>query len=261
MCWICPICSTSNEDSTRICFVCGHERKRKRVPIEEIESSYEQGCAYYRNESYESAFELLNFAAEHRYVPALIKIAECYRLGRGTAISERKAYESYLSAAKKGDSFSQYEVAKCYYYGYGTSKNLARTVLWLEKAAEQNCLQAMKMLAVMLLDGEGVTQDIDRALDLFEEVSDLRYMDDEATDPDVLLGIGRCYKLAGRKIKAASYFKKAAKAGNAEAQYILAVCYLEGTGVFRSITKAKMWLERSVEKGHIKAYEKLSELD
>ena len=87
MCWICPICSTSNEDTTRICFVCGHERKRKRVPIEEIESSYEQGCAYYRNESYESAFELLNFAAEHRYVPALIKIAECYRLGRGTAIS------------------------------------------------------------------------------------------------------------------------------------------------------------------------------
>ena len=64
-----------------------------------------------------------------------------------------------------------------------------------------------------------------------------------------------------RKIKAASYFKKAAKAGNAEAQYILAVCYLEGTGVFRSITKAKMWLERSVEKGYTKAYEKLSELD
>ena len=72
MCWICPICSTANEVSTRICFVCGHERKRKRVPIEEIESSYEQGCAYYRNESYESAFELLNFAFIIRKDPGTI---------------------------------------------------------------------------------------------------------------------------------------------------------------------------------------------
>ena len=260
MCWICPICSTSNENSVRVCFVCGHERKRKRVSIEEIESSYEQGCDYYLNESYDIAFELLNFAAEHRYVPALIKVAECYRLGRGTLASERKVYESYMSAAKKGDAISQYEIAKCYYYGYGTTKNFSRAISWLEKAVEQDYLPSIKMLANMCLNGEGVVRDSERALELFEKVEFLSDMNDE-TDSDAFLGMGRCYQIEGRNFKAASYFKKAAKANNAEAQYVLGLCYLDGTGVFRNRKKAKFWLELAVRNGYSKAYEKLCELD
>ncbi len=260
MCWICPICSTSNENQTRICFVCGHERKLKKVSIEEIESSYEKGFEYYCNENYDSAFELFCFCAEHKYVPALIKIAECYMLGRGTITSERKVYESYLAAAKKGDSFSQYVVAKCYYSGYGTSKNLSRTVLWLKKSVEQNNVQAMKMMAKMLMDGEGITQDIVRSLSMLEKVTELQGMKDGAADSDVIVGYGRYYQLTGRNYKAASYFKKAAKSGNAEAQYALAICYLNGDGVFRSVMKARQWLEYSAANGYAKAVEKLSEL-
>ena len=260
MFWICPICSSSNENISQVCFVCDYERKRKRIPIEETEAIYKKGCTYYQSKNYEKAFECLSFASEQKHVPALIKIAQCYRLGHGTDVSERKAYEALLQAAKKGDCFSQHEVAKCYHNGYGTAKKNSRAVIWLEKAVEQGYYPSMILLATILLDGEGVPMDGKRALELYKKAEELCLLKCSEVDPDIILGIGRCLQLEGKSIKAAIYFKKAAKAGNPEAQYNLALCYLSGNGVFKSEKKAEKWLALASEKGCSNAFWKLYEL-
>ena len=55
--------------------------------------------------------------------------------------------------------------------------------------------------------------------------------------------MGRCYKkgkgVDKDKVKAFQYFSKAAKQGNAKAQFALGECYFEGKGVAQDKAKAK----------------------
>lgn len=44
-----------------------------------------------------------------------------------------------------------------------------------------------------------------------------------------------------------------AKAGNAESQYLLGVCYYEGKGIAVNQSEAKNWLEKASKKGHVGA--------
>lgn len=61
--------------------------------------------------------------------------------------------------------------------------------------------------------------------------------------------MGSCFPFfEGKTIETASCYKTDAKAGNAKMQYMLAMCYLDGNGVFKSVTKAKKWLELSMKK-------------
>ena len=53
---------------------------------------------------------------------------------------------------------------------------------------------------------------------------------------------------------------RAAKAGNAEAEYRVARCYLEGSGVPASRTEGARWLERAAGRGHIEAQTLLAAL-
>ncbi|MFN7038701.1 MAG: tetratricopeptide repeat protein [Alphaproteobacteria bacterium] len=49
---------------------------------------------------------------------------------------------------------------------------------------------------------------------------------------------------------------KNAKQGNKQAQYTLGCMYIEGEGVRINLSKAKFWLEKSAEAGHLLAIDK-----
>lgn len=251
------MCSTSNTNEERTCFVCFHERAPKRLPLKEQIASYQQGLTHYEKRNYEGAVECLSLAAEQGYVPALLLLAECYRLGRGTGQSPRKCYEACLRAAKKGDASAQYAAAMCYYEGYGTSKHFPRAMSWLEKAAARNHVPSVKRLAFMYLHGQGTDPNATQALRLYQRAGELPGVQ----DPEIDLGLGYCYDALGRTFRATQLYKNAAKAGNPEAQYVLGDCYARGRGVFRNLCKARHWYTLSANNGFAKALEALRNLD
>ena len=53
---------------------------------------------------------------------------------------------------------------------------------------------------------------------------------------------------------------RAARAGFAEAEFLLGCCYLEGAGVPRSRREATRWLERAAEHGYVEAQSRLAVL-
>lgn len=258
MSWVCPMCSTSNERKCSSCFVCGYEHRKKRVSLKEIKTAFNRGIELYNKGNYQEAFEFISFAAEHRDLEALLLVAELYKYGRGTEIDKRKSYESYIIAAQKNDAYAQYQVALCYYSGEGTRQSYTYAIKWLEKASEQKYPDAIRLLANMYMKGEGVWSDYDKAIELFKEAN-IYYRPQNNTDiyedPESLLGIALCYQLKGKKIRAAFYFKKSAKYGCAEAQYMLSKCYKKGYGVFKSDVKAKEWYSKAKSNGYVKKTE------
>jgi len=59
-----------------------------------------------------------------------------------------KRFQKYLNALKtnENDSKSQYELARCYYYGFGTRENKDKGLEWFKIAANNGNVEAMNML-------------------------------------------------------------------------------------------------------------------
>ena len=54
----------------------------------------------------------------------------------------------------------------------------------------------------------------------------------------------------GEAAEAVKYYRKAAEAGHAKAQYNLGVCYDEGVGVAKDPAQAFAWYSKAAEKGN-----------
>src|SRR5579875_1588351 len=63
---------------------------------------------------------------------------------------------------------------------------------------------------------------------------------------------------SGKEAEGFAVLARAADRGNAEAQYRVGRCYLEGKGVPPSRTDAALWLERAAEGGHVDAQQLLA---
>jgi len=59
-----------------------------------------------------------------------------YENGKGVKKNLEKAYEYYLSAARKGNLDSQKKVAEMYKEGIGTEKNIEKSEYWLNQIEE-----------------------------------------------------------------------------------------------------------------------------
>ena len=62
-------------------------------------------------------------------------------------------------------------------------------------------------------------------------------------------------------MKQAELYRKAAERGNAEAQYMLGLCYGTGKGVEVDQAEAKKWYRKASEQGFVPAKQLLSELN
>lgn len=137
--------------------------------------------------------------------------------------------EQFLSAAKNGDPKSQYEVAKCYYYGMGFRIDPEEATKWFREAAEQYLELAE--------DGDRNAQLIIGDCLCFGEKSDkVRAMSlhwyklaADAGLPEAQLALGNAYNNGiGGKVehaKAFQCYEKASQAGNIEAKYALGNMY------------------------------------
>jgi TPR repeat protein len=163
------------------------------------------------------------------------------RLNAGLAALKREHYatalRSWLPLAEAGDPEAQANVGYMYEEGLGVSQQLDVAVGWYEKAAASGSMQANHNLGMIFAEGRGAPQSWVRALRYFEEAANdipaSRYM------------IGYTYFQGEGNIqnrpRAFREFMDAALDGYADAQYMIAFMYLDGSGIPKQPIQAYVW--------------------
>lgn len=179
-------------------------------------------------------------AAEQGHAQAQYALAQCYAEGLGVPQDAARAGKWYLAAAQQGVAEAQFAIAVAYESGAaGVEKNDSDAARWFEAAAEQGVPAAQCSLARCYEYGVGVEQDDAAALKWYRAAA-------EQGHPGGMVGLGlACWSgLAGSDIneaEAVEFFRKAMRAGNAYAQYLLGICYEEGKGVQMDEAEAFKW--------------------
>lgn len=81
-------------------------------------------------------------------------------------------FPNSIDAAKRGDPKAQYEIAQCYEYGIGVTKNMNFAVYWYWKCADQDYSPGLNALGCCYFKGEGVQQDYIIAALLFKRAAE-----------------------------------------------------------------------------------------
>lgn len=129
----------------------------------------------------------------------------------GTEIDTRKAYNSYLAAAKKDYPIAQYLLGECYSSGMGTKTDEKLAFQWYQKAADGGCSNGLNWLGYCYEFGKGTEKDINKAF---------------------------------------AYYKKSTKQGNKLGMHFLADCYEKGKGTPKNVDQAIYWYKKSAESGN-----------
>lgn len=177
------------------------------------------------------------------------------RLNAGLAALKREHYatalRSWLPLAEAGDPEAQANVGYMYEEGLGVSQQLDIAVGWYEKAAASGSMQASHNLGMIFAEGRGAPQSWVRALRYFEEAANdipaSRYM------------IGYTYFQGEGNIqnrpRAFREFMDAALDGYADAQYMIAFMYLDGSGIPKQPIQAYVWASLAHNNDQIQAAE------
>ncbi len=112
--------------------------------------------------------------------------------------------------AARGKAESQYELAKCYYYGLGMRRNSIQAAAWFRLAAAQGHAEAQTALGIMYVTGDGVPQNYELAVKLLRE---------------------------------------AAQKGIEAAQNQLGLLYAQGRGVPQDLDEATNWFSHAADQG------------
>lgn len=230
------------------------------LPLQAEEEVYSKGEYYYsRGEYYEEKKEwekaYLNFqlSALSGSVDGKNMLAYCYATGMGVARNYRESFELFRETAEAGNEEGAFNLAVAYELGHGTKRDMEKAFHWYKLSAEKDDSSAMYELAHCYLAGTGTSKNFDQTLFWIKKAV-------AANNPDAVNFLGSYFQGKGDDKKAFSLFQKAAKEGNADAQYNLGICYYEGKGTQKSLASAIEWLNKSAEQENISALMKLAEL-
>ncbi len=87
---------------------------------------------------------------------AQFNLARLYYNGEGTEKNLEKAFYWYQKAAEKQDKIAQFNLALLYYNSEGTEKNLEKAFYWYQKAAENGYIKAQNNLATLYENGKEI---------------------------------------------------------------------------------------------------------
>ncbi len=180
-----------------------------------------------------------------------------------------QAVVHFKLAAEQGHREAQFNLGRCFYYGYGVALSYTAAVHWYTLAALQGHLDAQNNLGNCYTKGKptpGVGEpphinpevpiDLVRAKYWFERAAQRGY--DKAQ-----YNLGGRYEGEGNYAQAVKWYllaaqdRSAGQPGHCLAQYYLGLLYQEGKGVGRSLDKALEWYERAARQGHSEAQEKV----
>lgn len=186
-----------------------------------------------------SPFEQSVKLADGGDVNAQLLVGYSYLYGQnGASVDYGKAFEYYAKAAMQNDSVGLNNLGSLYYSGVGVTRNTAKAAILFEKSAELGNAEAAVNLAFILISGNGVEKNAAEAMDLFEKA---------AAADNVSAHFMYGYALYTGKLRAqnfaaaAPHVRKAADAGFDEAQYVVALMYINGLGFPPQLVR---WLKR-----------------
>ena len=150
-----------------------------------------------------------------------------------------RAQQELTPEAERGDAVAQYFLALLYLGGQGVPIDKPRAVRLWRSSAEAGFVHSQAMLAMALFRGEGTARDVGEAVVWYARAA-------EQGDPPSQLQYGRAlmFGAGGRPPEpsaGAAWVRRAAEAGNTEAQNFLAAMYQQGNGVPKDWQQAYFW--------------------
>ena len=189
-----------------------------------------------------------------RVLKTVYETANNYRTGdNGYEKNEEEAVKYYKLVAEDEDAEKQPVLHACYFLGWimshnETTKDDTEAAGWYEKAVKEGYTYAMNNLANMYIDGQGVSQDYEKAVELYNEAiekSDATAMNNLANMYIDGQGVSQDYE------KAMQLYKQAADGGNRYAMKNIGYNYEVGEcGLEIDLKKALKWYKKAQENGH-----------
>ena len=129
----------------------------------------------------------------------------------------QEAFQWYKKSAEQGNAEGEYNLARCYFDGFGVDKNEDVAFSYFTKSAEQNLPDALREIGNCCYTGSGTMKN---------------------------------------NTKAIEYYTKAAELGDIKAQMLLADIYQKGEISEKNYEKAQYWYRKAAESGVVDAVSK-----
>ncbi len=215
-------------------------------------------------------------AAAKMHPTAAYRLAECLKDKR-FGNNEGQVFFWMCVAAEFGDADAMFALSSMYEQGFGTPVSHRHALYYLTESAKAGSRDAALELAKMYISGDGVEQDCGAARYLLESIGHLsfsqkrmlhkvaRFTPHEPNKIDLpsiareRFALGRRAASAAEYAIAANIYFIAAREGDAEAAYALALCFEKGMGVPQSESEAYRRFELAAEGGYVEAYLRLAE--
>lgn len=257
------------------------------VTVEEPERAAELGLLLGTRmdleEPYTLAREHLLEACRQGHGEAHYRLAELYVRGLGGERDLKRAHDLYVVAAAAGIAGAEYGLGELYRQGDEIEANRETALVWYKRAATKGHLPAQLMVAQELM-ARGAREDLAEARLCLQPRGEnsaphadylLAMIDLSPTTPDRdedrgkmhlrraaskghLHAIKRLAQIHDEGLfgeardvtEAAGWYKKAAEAGDVEAQFLIGRMYARGEGVPQILSSAARWFAKSAEGGH-----------
>ena len=184
----------------------------------------------------------LRTAARSGYKPAMFRLSEALRVGRGTEVDNAQAIAWLEQGAELGHSDCQSALGLALLKGEITEHNPARAHDLFQIASLQGHAHATCLLGCTYENGDGVERDLKMALKCFKEASELG-------DTWATFKVGAAYYYGSgveeNNPAAVTWFRRASAMGSSEAKAQLGIMLLYGHGVERSVEHALLWLNEA----------------
>ena len=197
-------------------------------------------------EDAERAAAWLRLAAKQGHVQAKIRLGMMYSQGRGIKADQGEAVRYFREAGERGDAGAQFNVGVAYLTGRGVAKNYDKAASWFERAAAQEHADAQYNLALLY------DTDFLGAPDANKMMRWMRAAADNGLPAAfVAIGLlqhdGRDGAAVTEGVSAADWFEKAARAGDAQGQFLYAVALATGDGRAPAPAEALRWLNLALK--------------
>jgi TPR repeat protein len=162
------------------------------------------------------------------------------RRGEGDAV---RAFEYFKSAADNGNSEGKFTAGECYYLGKGTTVDVSKALELLQEAAAMHEPRAMDLLGTHFRRAK----DYQKARAYFEEATQLGFIRSTVNLGVLYLqgeGVTQNYQTA------VNLFKKGAERSDSYGMFFYAECLAEGKGVQKDVGAATEWARKAAQAGN-----------
>lgn len=164
-------------------------------------------------------------AAEMGHGEAMCYLGDFHRVGQFLPLDKQKAFEYYRQADGVGEEIGTYYVGRSFLEGCGVPVDTAAAIPYLQRAANQGVGRAAYLLGYLYEYGKGGLQpDADSAIHYY--ITGYRSGDASAS-----YKVGVQLFREGSYAQSAEIITDAARKGNTDAAFLLALFYQQGIGI------------------------------